>query len=455
MKKVFTLFFGLFLSFAGFSQSCLPEGITFETQAQIDSFQINYPNCTEIEGDVIIGNPNHTNIKSLNGLDVLTSIGGSLTIGGNDSLVNLSGLDNLYTIGGSLQIYIVQSSPNEISYIGNNTLNSLSGLANLTSIGGNLGIINNPMLSICESPVLCDFLSSPNGMVNIYGNSAGCNSVIELATACGDTLSCLPYGNYFLSTQDDIDNFPTTFPDCAELEGDVTIFGLDNITDLNGLNTLTSIGGDLSIFDCFYLTDLTGFENLNSIGGHLTIEYNELVSLTGLDNITNMGGYLTILGNGMLTSLTGLDNIDAGSITNLLIWDNYNLSTCDVQSICDYLASPNGSILIQDNATGCNHEQEIITACGVGIDDKSTPDNQFTIFPNPAYTTITISLPSTTPFNNATLSIYNVSAQQVISQRITSPTQVLDIGTLPRGLYFVRITTADTVMVNMFIKSDK
>ena len=33
------------------SQPCLPEGITFTTQAQIDSFQTNYPVCSEIEGE--------------------------------------------------------------------------------------------------------------------------------------------------------------------------------------------------------------------------------------------------------------------------------------------------------------------------------------------------------------------------------------------------------------------
>jgi hypothetical protein len=36
------------------SQPCLPDGIIFQTQAEIDSFQINHPNCTEILGYVII-----------------------------------------------------------------------------------------------------------------------------------------------------------------------------------------------------------------------------------------------------------------------------------------------------------------------------------------------------------------------------------------------------------------
>ena len=59
------------------SQSCLPEGITFSSQAQIDSFQNNYPGCTEIEGDVIISG---ASIYNLNGLGVLNTIGGDLSV---------------------------------------------------------------------------------------------------------------------------------------------------------------------------------------------------------------------------------------------------------------------------------------------------------------------------------------------------------------------------------------
>ena len=54
---------------------CLPEGITFSTQEEIDNFQINYPYCTEIEGDVIIEGDEITN---LDGLSVLNSISGFL-----------------------------------------------------------------------------------------------------------------------------------------------------------------------------------------------------------------------------------------------------------------------------------------------------------------------------------------------------------------------------------------
>ena len=74
---------------------CLPEGITFTTQEQIDNFQNNYPGCTEIEGDVYIGDwMSGSSITNLNALGILTSVDGSLHIGHNPSLTSLIGLDN-------------------------------------------------------------------------------------------------------------------------------------------------------------------------------------------------------------------------------------------------------------------------------------------------------------------------------------------------------------------------
>jgi len=63
MKKVVVFIVSLmFLQFTCSSQPCLPNGIIFTTQNQIDSFQINNPNCTEIEGDVRIEGIDITNL---------------------------------------------------------------------------------------------------------------------------------------------------------------------------------------------------------------------------------------------------------------------------------------------------------------------------------------------------------------------------------------------------------
>ena len=137
MKNLIILSFALLALSSANGQGCLPEGITLETQAEIDSFQINYPGCTEIEGDMTI---NGSDITNLNGLITLNSIGGNLVIGtdgwnANPVLEYLTGLDNLVSTGGDLTIN------------SNSILKNLSGLDNLTAVNGNLSISNNPLLN--------------------------------------------------------------------------------------------------------------------------------------------------------------------------------------------------------------------------------------------------------------------------------------------------------------------
>jgi len=311
-----------------FSQPCLPQGITFSTQAQIDNFQTNYPNCTEIEGDVEI---NGADITNLNGLSVLTSIGGLLRIEHNGSLASLTGLGNLTSIGGNIEI------------VDNDSLTSLTGLENVTSIGGDLrvddnenlsslsgldnidaGSINdlhidwNPSLSTCDIQSLCDYMASPNGVVEIDNNSIGCNNPWEIANACGYILPCLPYGYYSFTKQTDIDNF-ADYCDCTELDWGVEIRG-DGITNLDGLSVITSFGGDLNIIGTS-LTNLSGLDNVTTLGGDILIyANNSLESLTGLGGLTSIEGNINIgywifvgviwwLGNPLLNDLSGLDNL--------------------------------------------------------------------------------------------------------------------------------------------------
>ena len=125
--------------------------------------------------------------------------------------------------------------------------------------------------------------------------------------------SCLPEGIAFYS-QEQIDNFQINYPGCTEIEGYVTIFG-DDINNLQGLDVLTSIGGFVSI-----------------------IWNNSLTSLTGLEGLTSIGGDLSIHDNYSLPSLIGLENIAPGSIENISIFNNPNLSVCNIQTLCNYMA---------------------------------------------------------------------------------------------------------------------
>lgn len=386
MKHFYIILIALFLGIGARAQttqpfsSCLPQGITFSTQTEIDHFQTNYPGCTGIEGNVTI---NGDNITNLNGLNGLTFIGGSLNINGNNALTSLTGLDNLTSIG------------DELSIFGNGALSSLTGLENLSFIGNILYIFGN------------NALTSLTGLQNL-----------------------------------------------TSLEEGLTLFYNDALVSLTGLKNLTSIGNFLSIGGNNTLTSLTGLENLASIGGAFSIgKNNALTSLTGLENLTSIGGALIISENNSITSLTGLENINAGTITNVKIFDNPTLSDCAIQSICEYLAAPNGVFEIHGNATGCNSQEEVEEACIYLSAGDLTIQSSLPLFPNPASKTITIeSAGNSMPQKNIWLTISDLNGRQLIQRAVTEPQTVVDVSGLSSGVHFMKVISDNGVKVGKFVK---
>jgi hypothetical protein len=420
-------------------------------------------NVSSIGGNLEIEGNN--SLAGLNGLEALTSIGGQLWIMSNHSLDSLSGLDNVTSIGKDMLIY------------SNGDLDDLTGLESLTSLGGiltihdndaltslagleniddgsitHLQIYNNISLSTCHVQSICEYLASPNGAVTIRDNAAGCSSAPEIADQCGFTLQCLPFGNYYFLNQTDIDSFQANYSGCTEMMGNVYISG-DDITDLEGLNSVTSIGKRLWIEASHQLTSLEGLSGLTQVGEHLWIENNNgLIDLAGLENLAQIGGYITIMANTSLTSLSGMDNIETGSIIDVTIWENSSLTYCAVESICDFIASPDISITFQQNAPGCNSLNEVFNACMTGLNEGNDTENQFSIIPNPSSTRIMIETSSATP--GYQIFIFNLNGQEVISQQITEHVKIIDIGHLPGGVYFVRMTGEKTTGVEKLIKID-
>lgn len=98
---------------------------------------------------------------------------------------------------------------------------------------------------------------------------------------------------------------------CTEISGKLTIRNT-TLTNLSGLENLTSVGKYLVISFNYSLTSLTGLENLTSVGEDLGIIYNtSLTSLTELNNLTTVGE-LQIRGNAALANLCALYNVNLG-----------------------------------------------------------------------------------------------------------------------------------------------
>jgi len=237
MKSIPTLIPILFIfSLSLHAQPCLPGGITFTAQSQIDNFTSANPNCTQIGGNVTIQG---AGIANLNNLSVIESIAGDLMITSNDVLVNLTGLNNLEWVGGAMR---VQNNPSLVNidgleslaavrgdffYIANNPpLNSVSGLSSLDSVGGIFQIWSLPLLT------------------NLHG----------------------------------LENLKS-------VEEDFSIFENAALTSLDGLDNLNFVGGALRIYENDVLASLESLDHPVEIQGSLVITDNPDLSSCAVEAI--------------------------------------------------------------------------------------------------------------------------------------------------------------------------
>jgi len=290
----------------------------------------------------------------------------------NDHLPNLSGLNEITSIGGGLWIN------------NNNALTSLSGLDNIISIGDYLRIRNNDPLSDITALSNVNYVG---GDLTIYNNN-------ELTN---------------LSGLEGIDS----------IGGDLSASANNSLTSLTGLDNITSMGGYLSIKENILLPNLMGLNEITFIGGYLWISENiSLTSISALENLTSIGGSLRIGdyygGNPALTSLTGLENIDPGSISKLYIENNSSLSICDVYSICEYLISPNAVTNIHDNTSGCDSAEEVIDSCIITSVSEIITEEILTLSPNPLESTSVIKY--TIQFKSpVTIKIFDLTGQEIVT----------------------------------------
>ncbi len=145
--------------------------------------------------------------------------------------------------------------------------------------------------------------------------------------------TCLP-GTLLLNSQQQIDDFPTNYPGCTRVLGNIVVTASD-LTNLDGLGQLDTIDGNFALSN-LSLTSLTGLAlpNLEHVGGTLNISNNgaladlngiadwlglsdslyidnnnALTDLTGFESQMLLSGFFQISNNNSLTSLTGLDNV--------------------------------------------------------------------------------------------------------------------------------------------------
>ncbi len=393
MKKILQFIIFISLSSIGIAQNCLPNGIIFNSQEDLDVFLTNYPNCTQIEGDVFVEGF-QSNITDLSGLINITSIGGDLYISNTDQLTSLTGLENLESVQGYLKI-----GDNDGSQMGNYNLNSLEALSSLNFVGEDFEISHSPFLS---SLLGLENLSYIGGGLSINNN----NTLIDLTSLAGIT----------------------------SLSKHLAIYDNFYLENLNGLDNIASIGTGLHIRSNANLNTLIHLLTLSSVGGDLYIYFNgSLESLDGLNHLATVGGQITISINNILSNIEGLSNIDAETINGLTITNNSMLLDCAVKSICDYLSSTGSVVDINNNSTGCDNQQQVEDACETIWVADNIKVSDIKLYYSSNEKTISI-LNSKIPNQ---IKIYNIAGQELINKK--EFTNVIDVSSFKKGIYIIEI----------------
>lgn len=241
----------------------LPELVSMEGMSSLDF----------VDGNFSVTN---TGAHDFSGLDSIRRVRNALVL--MDSQASLEGLDSLATVGGTVRLERVSR------------LRDLNGLSGLAEIGGHLRIEDAATLSSISGMTA---LRNVTGSVWLERTNVG--SLAPLQTT-------LAVGGLKLDTN----------PELTSTAGMPPVIGLSelelhwnsSLVELTGLDTVRTIDGDLLVNGHVQLDSLVDLLGVTSVGGDLSVQNNTALSradgeaLRDAIGVENIGGTVTISGNG-------------------------------------------------------------------------------------------------------------------------------------------------------------
>ncbi|WP_196886250.1 T9SS type A sorting domain-containing protein [Aureivirga sp. CE67] len=339
-KKLLIALFSIF-SFNSFAQ-CPDGDVTLNSQEDIDQFIIDYPNCTEISGELKIISDSNSEILNFNGLNNISTVTGKLIILNNSLFENFDGL-NFTSIGGleiknnALEdIFIPFTEINgDLIIKDNDHILDLEVLQNIISIEGDILIEGNSLLHHAGS---IQSLQNFDGNITIRNNDNLSSMIFDTGISiqkfeidANESMTSLSITNDNLIIDELIITNNTNLYELNlinKINSQIKIINNPEIDTIDFSEIIGSEIGAIEITDNASVQSIN-FTNLNAINGNLIInDNNELVSINS-ESITDLQGGITIAGNALLNEI-GLSNVT--ELHGINIRDNNALETINIAS---------------------------------------------------------------------------------------------------------------------------
>ena len=431
------------------SAQCPSGSIVLGSQADIDNFSVNFPNCTDFNATILIDEIDGP-VNNLAGLSNLNSIS-SLSIQ-YTHLENFTGLENLSQINefrlfrnDQLQNFTGLEGLSEVlsfNVLQNDGLATTAGLQNLTNMGY-LNLYANEQLSD-----LVGFSNITNlASLRIVGNNisslselTNLNTILDELYISGEPLTDLNHlaqsvqdfsGSLYLVNNAILEDV-TVFSSLTSLDK-LIIVGSENLSDFTGFENLGSVTGLFRIGFNPEISDFTSFSSLNSVGSLDIYENENLLSLNGLESLSQVSQSVYLMDNPLLSDIAAVENVAAQGLQQLVISRNTSLSVCDYDFVCNVIFDPDIPEEIQGNANGCNSVLQVAARCILGSQDQSL-DLELSLWPNPAKDYVYVQSLNSTVDKVMIYTLGGALVDEVSSDRI-------DISNYAQGLYFLTVFT--------------
>jgi len=294
MKNIYILFGAVFCSFSVLAQ-CPDGNVEFITQTQLDEFLIEYPDCSQIDGDLTLNSGFSDQITDLTPLSGITTVSGSLHIRKLDYYDSeleetvstlLNGLENIISVG-NLYIGKPMSIPGAPFLYG-----SIAPLSNIAGEVGEFWIVdaqfNQPLPDFPQISSI-DYLrfSSVSG-IEVTPIFSGLTTIrdftiIQGGSTLDDLLSVIVIPENLVGVSPD--NNPESD------QAGIIVSG-SNIQSVMGGASLINVDGQISISNVPLLEDLSGFDMVQNVG---SIEMN-VCRAGALNSFLNLqqAGYISV-----------------------------------------------------------------------------------------------------------------------------------------------------------------